>query len=852
MTVSPPDQSQTAAAPRFLFVDSRLPDYQLIVAAAEPGTIVTVLDPTIDGLMQIGEALAGYSNVASIGVVSHGDDGVVVLGGTVLDNSDMTAYQSQLASIGACLAPGGDIQLFGCDVGAGSTGQAFVQALSAATGAVVAASTNQTGAADMGGDWNLEIATGDLSGTPLLDTAALTGWEHLAATQSVSTLAQLKTAIATDVANAADDTITLTSDITFTAAADTIGIAISDSHTITIVGGSHTISGANLGQVLRIASGGAVVIQNITITNGLATGTGGSNDTGTVGGAGTGGLGGGIFNNGNLSITGSTITGNKAAGGGGAGGSFSNSGGGGGGGGFGSGVGGIGGTGRYAASPSAPTAGHGGNGGGTSGGQRGGFGGSTAGGAGGDGLGSQGYTNGGAGGTANNGTIAIGGGGGGSGGYYPGGDGGAAVGGIYNTGTLSIATSSISNNIGAGGGGGGGGAQNYSSSGKGGNGGRGVGGIWNNGGVLNFDASTFASLSIGNTGGGGAGGIANGTGNTSGTTGLGSANVLCFCRGTLIMTPTGEVGAETLQAGDLVLTAHNGPREVVWVGKGKVLATRGRRSAATPVIVRKGALADNVPVRDLRITKAHSLYVGDVLVPVEFLVNHRTILWDDHAQEVELFHIELASHDVLIANGAPAESYRDDGNRWLFQNANEGWGLPPREPYAPVLTGGPVVDAIWAKLLERAGPRNLPPMTDDADLHLIADGKRIDSIEGDGMLRMFRLPDRPKDVRLVSRDVVPSEIGFARDTRSLGVAVQRVVIRQRQKFEVIYARDSRLANGFHDYEAEENLRWTTGQAELPPDIFSAFQGPMDVIVMLGATTQYPVPANSRPRVRRRA
>ena len=69
-----------------------------------------------------------------------------------------------------------------------------------------------------------------------------------------------------------------------------------------------------------------------------------------------------------------------------------------------------------------------------------------------------------------------------------------------------------------------------------------------------------------------------------------------------------------------------------------MLATRGRRSAATPVIVRKGALGDNVPFRDLRLTKGHSLYLDGVLIPVEFLINHRSILWDDRAQEVAISH----------------------------------------------------------------------------------------------------------------------------------------------------------------------------------------------------------------------
>ena len=66
----------------------------------------------------------------------------------------------------------------------------------------------------------------------------------------------------------------------------------------------------------------------------------------------------------------------------------------------------------------------------------------------------------------------------------------------------------------------------------------------------------------------------------------------------------------------------------------------------------------------------------------------------DHAREVEPYHIELESHDILAANGAPAESYRDDGNRWLFHNANERWFAEPEPPCVPVATGGPLLDAV--------------------------------------------------------------------------------------------------------------------------------------------------------------
>ncbi|WP_158932128.1 Hint domain-containing protein [Acidisphaera sp. S103] len=164
---------------------------------------------------------------------------------------------------------------------------------------------------------------------------------------------------------------------------------------------------------------------------------------------------------------------------------------------------------------------------------------------------------------------------------------------------------------------------------------------------------------------------------------------LCFGPGTKIDTPNGEIRVENLAVGDTVRTlGNNGTRTITWIGVGKVLATRGHRSAATPVIVRANALGPKMPHADLRVTKAHSVYLDDVLIPVEFLVNHRTILWDDHAREVTLYHIELDAHDVVFTNGAPVESYRDDGNRWLFQNGNAGWDLPPLEPYAPVVTGG--------------------------------------------------------------------------------------------------------------------------------------------------------------------
>ena len=232
------------------------------------------------------------------------------------------------------------------------------------------------------------------------------------------------------------------------------------------------------------------------------------------------------------------------------------------------------------------------------------------------------------------------------------------------------------------------------------------------------------------------------------------------------------------------------------------------------------------------------MYLDGVLVPVEFLVNHRSILWDDRAQEVSIYHLELDTHDVLLANGAPAESYRDDGNRWLFQNRNSGWTMPPLAPCAPVLTGGPIVDAFWRHLLERAGPRNALPLTDDTNLHLLVDGRRVDPMERRADAAVFRLPRRPHSVRIRSRSAVPQELGLARDARALGVAVSRIVLAQARRQEAIEAGAASLTDGYHAFEPDNGIRWTDGDAAVPAELFADMRGSGMLIVHLAGTTQY--------------
>jgi len=169
-TPSEPSSHDTlAAAPsassdqrhEVVFVDSKVANYQQLVAGLKPGTEVVVLDGNKDGLQQIAQYLNGRSGIDAIHILSHGEEGEVHLGSTVLSADNLASKATELSAIGDSLDADGDILLYGCDVAKGS-GEVLLQQLSALTRADVAASTDRTGAAALGGNWTLEAHTGSI------------------------------------------------------------------------------------------------------------------------------------------------------------------------------------------------------------------------------------------------------------------------------------------------------------------------------------------------------------------------------------------------------------------------------------------------------------------------------------------------------------------------------------------------------------------------------------------------------------------------------------------------------------------------------------------------------------------
>lgn len=187
----------------------------------------------------------------------------------------------------------------------------------------------------------------------------------------------------------------------------------------------------------------------------------------------------------------------------------------------------------------------------------------------------------------------------------------------------------------------------------------------------------------------------------------------CFCRGTRIRTPGGDIPVEQLRTGDLVLTAA-GPKPVRWIGR---RAYDGRFIAGSPLMlpvrIRRHALGRNLPSRDLFVSPGHAMVLEGQLVHAWRLLNGVSIAQLREVASVEYFHLDFGTHEVIFAENAPTESFRDIGCRNQFHNAASYDGPPVPPPHClPVLEQGYALAALQARLAARAGiapgPRHVP------------------------------------------------------------------------------------------------------------------------------------------------
>ncbi len=176
------EQAITAATREVVFVDAGVEDYQSLVddlaAQTTEGRLfdVVILDAGADGITQISTYLAQQQNVAAVHIVSHGASGEVTLGNTTLNLTTLDRYADQLEGWQQALTNDADLLFYGCDLAAGPNGQAFIDSLALLTGADVAASSDLTGAASLGGNWVLEYAKGPIEAAVAFSSQAQQSW----------------------------------------------------------------------------------------------------------------------------------------------------------------------------------------------------------------------------------------------------------------------------------------------------------------------------------------------------------------------------------------------------------------------------------------------------------------------------------------------------------------------------------------------------------------------------------------------------------------------------------------------------------------------------------------------------
>jgi hypothetical protein len=190
------------------------------------------------------------------------------------------------------------------------------------------------------------------------------------------------------------------------------------------------------------------------------------------------------------------------------------------------------------------------------------------------------------------------------------------------------------------------------------------------------------------------------------------------------------------------------------------------------------------------------VFCDGVLIPVGRLENGATIR-REVVDAVTYWHIELAEHAIILAEGLPAESFLDTGNRGMFDNATASSVAARAKACAKLVERGPVLASVRAHLAARAAALGLSPA---ATLEI--------AVTAPGRLRRIVPPG-------VTRANIVSGSGHAAgDRRRLGALLAAVRLDDAALPAICFA------SGFHAPESHDGraVRWTDGDAvlTLPP------------------------------------
>ncbi len=145
--------------------------------------------------------------------------------------------------------------------------------------------------------------------------------------------------------------------------------------------------------------------------------------------------------------------------------------------------------------------------------------------------------------------------------------------------------------------------------------------------------------------------------------------IICFTPGSRIATPRGEINVEELHVGDRVITRDDGVQDIHWIGKKKLSAQDLiQEPKLKPVLIKKGALGNNLPERDMMVSPNHRMLVAnsqtqvlfderEVLVAAKHLVGQPGVHQID-TLGTEYIHVMFERHQVILGDGSWTESFQ--------------------------------------------------------------------------------------------------------------------------------------------------------------------------------------------------
>ncbi|GAA6207949.1 Hint domain-containing protein [Cognatishimia sp. WU-CL00825] len=145
--------------------------------------------------------------------------------------------------------------------------------------------------------------------------------------------------------------------------------------------------------------------------------------------------------------------------------------------------------------------------------------------------------------------------------------------------------------------------------------------------------------------------------------------VICFANDTLIATMSGQRPVQSLQAGEKIITRDNGLQEIAWIGSKHLDASAlAQQSNLRPVLIKAGALGNNMPERDIMVSPNHRMLIANDITSLLFderetLVAAKHLVGKDGVEiaavaETTYHHILFENHEVVLGNGAWSESFQ--------------------------------------------------------------------------------------------------------------------------------------------------------------------------------------------------